>query len=723
MAERYHKVGVLLWLMMCVIAHAGQGQYKYPFQNPDLSAEERIDNALSLMTLEEKAACLGTDPTVERLGIRGTSHMEGLHGLAVGGPGKWGRDHPVTTTTFPQAYGLAESWDPGLIKTVAEIESEEARFIFQNKNYERGGLVIRAPNADLGRDPRWGRTEECYGEDAWFNAKMTVAFAKGLQGDHPKYWKTASLMKHFMANSNEDGRDSSSSDFGERLFREYYSYPFYKGIKEGGSRAFMAAYNAYYGIPMAVHPMLKAIAIQEWGQDGIICTDGGAFQMLENSHHYYPDLENAAAGTLKAGINQYLDDYQKGVEGALQKGYIKEADIDEALRGVFRVMIKLGMWDPQEMVPYAQIGAKQNEEPWLKEDHKKAVRTVTERTIVLLKNEENTLPLKKEELKSIAVLGSVGQDVFLDWYSGTPPYTISAFDGIKNYLKDNVNVLKADSNDIASQVELAQKSDLALLVVGNHPYCNDPSWKVCDTPSFGREAVDRRSLSLEEEELIKKVYEVNPNTVVVLVSSFPYAINWTQENIPAIIHMTHNSQEMGNALANVLFGEVNPAGRLVQTWPKSLDQLPPMMDYDITNGRTYMYSKKEPLYPFGYGLSYSSFSYHNLAVDQKSIPVEGELSIELDVTNTGSIDGDEVVQLYVKHINSSVERPIKELKGFGRVYIPAGETRKVVIPLKAQDLAYWDEQKKDFVVEKDKIKVMIGSSSQDIRLEKEIRVR
>jgi beta-glucosidase len=241
-------------------------QYRYPFQDPGMPIEERIDNLLSLMTLDEKISSLSTDPSVPRLGLKGTRHVEGLHGLAQGGPSNWGRRNPAPTTIFPQAIGLAESWDREALKKVADIEGTEVRYMFQNTVYHRGGLVVRAPNADLGRDPRWGRTEECYGEDAWFNAEMVVAFIRGLQGDHPKYWKTASLMKHFFANSNENGRDSSSSDFSERLFREYYSYPFYKGVTEGGSRAYMAAYNRYNGIPCTVHPMLKNITVDEWGR-------------------------------------------------------------------------------------------------------------------------------------------------------------------------------------------------------------------------------------------------------------------------------------------------------------------------------------------------------------------------------------------------------------------------------------------------------------------------
>ena len=234
-------------------------QYSYPFQNPKLPVEERIDNILSLLNLNEKISCLSTYSGLERLRIKGTRHVEGLHGLARGGPSNWGRIDPVTTTIFPQAIGLAESWDPTILKTVAGIEGYEVRYLFQNPDYLKGGLIVRAPNADMGRDIRWGRNEECYGEDPYLSSVMAIAFIRGLQGEDTTYWLTASLMKHFLANSNEDGRDSTSSNFDERLWREYYSFPFMKGVTIGGSRAFMTAYNAHNGIPCTVHPMLQNI--------------------------------------------------------------------------------------------------------------------------------------------------------------------------------------------------------------------------------------------------------------------------------------------------------------------------------------------------------------------------------------------------------------------------------------------------------------------------------
>ncbi len=688
-------------------------QYQYPFQNPKLDVEKRIDNIISLLTPDEKITCLGTNPTIPRLGIKGSGHIEGLHGVALGGPGNWGRRKLVTTTTFPQSYGLAETWDTALIRKVAATEAYEARYIFQSEKYKTGALVVRAPNADIGRDPRWGRTEECYGEDAWFNGCMVQAYVKGLQGNDPKYWMTASLMKHFLANSNENDRVRSSSDFDERLFREYYSLPFRMGI-EAGSRAYMAAYNKYNGIPMMVHPVLKNITVKEWGQNGIICTDGGALGLLWKEHKYYPDSAWAAAAAVKAGINQFLDRHTNPIKKALSDGLIKESDIDEVIRGDFRVMIKLGLLDPPEMVPYAAI--KNGEEPWLGTKNKELVKEVTQKSIVLLKNENNFLPLDKNKIKSIVVIGPYANQVLLDWYSGTPPYTISSLEGIKNKLGNNVSVQWTTGKDADSVKALAGSADYVIMVVGNHTWCN-AGWEQCPTPSDGKEAVDRKTIYLEQEELIKQVYRINPKIVVVLIASFPYAITWTQHNIPAIIHLTHNSQEEGTALADVLFGDYNPGGRLVQTWPRSMDQLPPMMDYNIRNGRTYMYFKGEPLYPFGYGLSYTTFAYSNFKLNSKTIKSNGEVTVSVDITNTDKRVGDEVAQLYIQHLHSVVDRPHKELKAFKRITLKQGEKKTIELKFKVNDLKYWDENLHRFVLEEDKIKLMVGSSSADIKFQ------
>jgi beta-glucosidase len=696
-------------------SESGGGGVGYPFQNPDLMETARIDDLLARLTLDEKIACLGTNPSVERLGIVASGHVEGLHGLAQGGPASWGREQETPTTTFPQQIGLGETWNLELVASAAALEGRECRYVFHASGGKHGGLVVRAPNADLGRDPRWGRTEECFGEDAYLCGEMTAAFVRGLQGDHPRYLQAASLMKHFLANSNEDERVRSSSSFDERLFREYYSVAFRRGV-EAGSRAFMAAYNSYNGVPCTVHPMLERVTRAEWGQDGIICTDGGAFKLLVSDHRYFPDLGHAAAACLASGINQFLDRFTESVRGALERGLLDEHDLDAAIRPTFRVMIRLGLLDPPELVPYCAIG---EEKPWETEEARALCRLVTDESIVLLENSASLLPLDRSKLSRVAVVGPLADEVLLDWYSGTPPYTISPYAGIKAALGEAANVEKAHLG--AEALSLAKKADLVVVCVGSHPTCGT-TFGVAAHPGLGKEAVDRKTLELPDEEDVLELIRENPRTVVVLISSFPFAISELARQAPAMLHLTHNSQELGHSLARALFGEVNPAGRLVQTWPRSLADLPPMMDYDLRHGRTYLYFEGEPLYPFGYGLSYTTFSYASLRTSSDALAPDGTLALRFELGNSGTRAGDEVPQLYVRHLASAVKRPLHELKGFTRVRLERGETRTIELSLRARDLAYWDVASSSFVVESGAVELQIGRSSRCIELTKTITV-
>jgi beta-glucosidase len=688
------------------------------FQDPDRSAEKRIDDLLQRLTLDEKIECLGTNPSVPRLGIRASGHVEGLHGLALGIPGGWGRGQPITTTTFPQSKGLGETWDPVIVGKAAEVESTEARWVFHVK--KRGGIVVRAPNADLARDPRWGRSEESFGEDPMHASAMATAFARGLQGDDAKYWRAASLLKHFVANTNENDRDKSSSDFDDRLFHEYYAAAFRSAIVNGGARAYMAAYNAHNGTPCTTHPMLQNVTALLWGQDGIKCTDGGALGLLYTAHKKYPSLAYAAAASIKAGISQFLDRYREPVRTALADKLLTEDDIDRVLRQNFRVMIRLGLLDPDDRVPYAKPDP--DHEPWHSEAHKSLALRATRESIVLLKNDPKLLPLDVGTLKSVAVVGARAGEVLFDWYSGTPPYAVAPVEGIKRRLGKDTKLFFARDDQGGLAVKAAKSAEVAIVVVGNHPTGDVAAWAMVALPSYGREAVDRQSITLEDEELVKKVVQANPKTIVVLVSSFPYAIAWTLEHVPAVVHLTHASQDLGTALADVIFGAYNPAGRLVETWPRSIADLPPMLDYDVRHGRTYQYAKAKPLLPFGFGLSYTTFAYAALRTKSDTVRKDGSITVTVDVENTGDRDGDEVVQLYVKHLGSNVARPIQELKAFRRVAIPKGETKAIDVVVRATDLGYWDETKQAFEIEAGPVELRVGRSSADIELTKTIRV-
>jgi beta-glucosidase len=636
----------------------------------------------------------------------------------------------ITTTQFPQPPGMGESWDPELVRQAAGVEGYEARFITQTPKYDRQILMLWGPQADLARDPRWGRSEEVYGEDPFFNGTMVTAFVKGLQGDDPKYWQAAALLKHFLANSNENLRTKSNSVFDWRLFWEYYSVPFRMGFLDGGAKAVMASYNAWNGTPMAINPILKSIVEDKWGVD-VLSSDGGAVNLLVTDHKRFSTHEEAVVACLKAGINQFLDKYADETKAALKDGSITEKEIDDLLRRKFQIEVKLGLLDPPSMVPYSTI--KDSPEPWNTDKDKSISQKLALESVVLLKNDKSFLPLKKDAIKSIAVIGPLADSVRWDWYGGTPPYAVTPLQGIKDEVGPNVKVNYAADETDSAATKAAQSSDVAVVVVGNDPTCGDMAHQWHNTPdgggtlpcsvaSDGREGRDRDIITLAQEQLVKQVYDVNPKTIVILVSSFPFAINWTQANVPAILHMAHSSQDEGAALAKVLFGDYNPGGHLVTTWPKSLDQLPPMMDYNIRDGRTYMYFKGEPLYPFGYGLSYTTFQYSNLKTSSPSLAKDGSVTVTVDVTNTGSVPGDAVVQLYVKHLKSQVERPREELKGFQRVTIQPNETKTVTIPLKASQLAYWDEKLGRFVVEAEPVGLMVGDSSADLKLNATVQV-
>jgi len=694
-------------------------QTDLPFRDPKLSDDARIADLLKRLTLDEKVELMDGHPKIPRLHLVLSDEAEGLHGLALGGPGEWGPRgrQPLPTTTFPQEKGLGETWDPALLEKIGALEGEEARYYYQNPIFDFGGIVVRAPNTDLSRDPRWGRTEESMGEDPYLVGNLSVGFIHGLQGPDPRHWQAASLMKHFLANENENGRTYTSSDFDERLFREYYSVPFRMGFEQGGSRAVMASYNSWNGTPMMIHPILKSVMVNEWGNDGIICTDGGALGLLITDHKTFPDKEHGSAAAVKAGINRFLDEYKPDLAKALKDGLLTEAEMDSALQNLLRLHLRLGELDPPEADPYAKVGRESNGQlpPLERQSSKELARLATDESIVLLKNDNNMLPLDRAKVKTIALIGPWTNEVLLDWYSGTPPYSVSIRKGIEEASR-GAKVLYADGSNVEEAQALARKADVAIVVVGNHPTC-DAGWDQCPVPSNGKEDVDRKTIVLEQEDLVKKIFAANPNTVEVLRSSFPYAIVWSQQNLPAIVHLTHNSEEEGHGLADVLFGDYSPAGRLNQTWPMGDAQLPPMMDYNIRHGRTYMYATEKPLYAFGYGLSYTMFAYESLTLSAPSANAEGKVAVTVKVRNTGTRASDEVVQMYVQHLGSTVERPQLELKGFERIRVEPGKEKNVVLELKLRDLAYWNTARNAWRVEKEPIRILVGGSSDRLPLQ------
>jgi beta-glucosidase len=721
--------------------------YQYPFQDPCRAIEDRITNLLSLLTVQEKVGLMNEyQLPVSRLGIAAyTTFVEGVHGIGWSGDNNTSATASSTTvlyltgTQFPQAYGLAESWDPESLRTVGATTGYEARVwnAARPPNAQgRGvGLVVRAPLVDLGRDPRWGRTEEGYGEDPFLTAALANGYIGGLHGTDPVYLQAASTLKHWLGNNNETNRNTSSSNIDDRNLREYYGYPFEQTIRIGHAQGMMEAYNKINGTSGAVSPLLKSLVIGEWGMDGTLCTDAWGPQVLVQDQMVFSSLPAAMAGIVKAGtglILQDTTDARPALMTAATGGMLTTADIDAASRANLRVRFRLGDFDPPARVPYKKILG--TETPWTGTTNKQRALDVTRKTVVLLKNASNTLPLAKTGFSNIAVIGPRGDSVLRDWYGGLAPYKITGRQGIGTKLGSGVTINYALDNNgnaaNAASMTAAAAGGPTIVFVGNHPTCgaappepNPVAWATCPTTYDGREAVDRKNIALDPTQvsLAQSVAALNPKTIVVLVSSFPQAVTAldSDPNVKAIIHITNSSQELGTAIADVLFGDYNPGGRTVSTWYKTETDIPTtILDYDIKKGTTYWYFGGTPLYPFGHGLSYTTFAYSNMTLSAASVSLAGcgTTTVGIDVRNSGTRAGDEVVQLYVAYpASTTLPRPKKQLRGFKRITLAAGAMEHVTFDLPASALTYWDATARRFTVTPGTVTVQIGASSADTR--------
>ena len=495
----------------------------------------------------------------------------------------------------------------------------------------------------------------------------------------------------------------------------------------------MGAYNRLFGVACCASPLLlQDILRTKWGFDGYVVTDCGALWDMFMTHKIVKTAEEASALALKAGTDITCGDEYGSLVQAVKDSMVTEKEIDRSIRRLMTARFKLGMFDPPENVPYAQIPFSQNDT----EVHSKLARKVAQESIVLLKNEHNTLPLKKE-LHSIAVIGPYAdnEDVLLGNYHGTPSHPITILQGIRNAVGNSVNVgyclgvppledtvamKHENASQINSAVQLCKKSDVAIVVAGISPLLEGEEMPV-DLEGF--KGGDRTTLELpaNQEKLLKAISNTGTPIVLVLTNGSALAINWENENIPAIIDAWYPGQQGGNAVADVLFGEYNPAGRLPVTFYKSVNDLPPFEDYNM-EGRTYRYFKSSPLYPFGYGLSYTQFEYKTIAVDKPQYSAEDTIHAAVTIANTGNYDGDEVIQCYLRSVDSKLHQPIKSLKGFTRVYFKKGESITVQIPIAVQSFRYFDETKNDYVVEPGTYELQIGASSSDIRLKTNIKI-
>jgi len=865
---------LLILMLLASFQTASYAQETYPFQNPEVPIEARVDDLVGRMTLEEKVSqMMNGAPAIERLGIPAYNWWnEALHGVARSG----------LATVFPQAIGLAATWSDSLIFRMATAISDEGSAKYhadasEGKHCRYQGLTFWSPNINLFRDPRWGRGQETYGEDPYLTGQLAVSFIQGLQGNNPDYFKSIATVKHYAVHSGpEPERHTFDAIAEERDFRETYLPQFKTGIREGPAYSLMCAYNRVDGeAACGSSRLLQDILRDEWGFNGYIVSDCWALDDIYRNHKLVETPEEAAAMALKAGTD--LDcgnQVYPHLTEAVAQGLVTEDEIDTAVKRLFTARFRLGMFDPPERVPFAQIPYEVVDS----EPHRALAREVTQESIVLLKNEGGVLPLRKD-LGTLAVIGPNADQwlMLLGNYNGVPGHLITPLEGIREAVSSDTEVLYARGSNLAdgfpmfdvvpadvlfgpddepglhvdyydngerageplfsgrdamldanwydrapredmddddfgvqwtgtlrpqrsgtytlgiiatSKFELYLNDSLVtrsryryrdelgdprvvsvepmqleagasyqLRLDASESYGDAQIQLVWDAPEDDLEAEaieaaqqanavvlflgltarmegeemrieidgfrggDRTNLNLPQaqQRLMERIVALDKPTVLVLLNGSALAVNWAQENVPAIVEAWYPGQAAGTAIADVLFGDYNPAGRLPVTFYKSVDDLPPFEDYNM-DGRTYRFFEGEPLYAFGHGLSYTTFEYDNLRTSAETLDQDGTLTVSVDVTNTGDRAGDEVVQLYVQHPESAVERPLQELKGFDRITLAPGKTKTVSLSLAASDLAYWDVDADQWVVEGKPVRLQVGTSSADIRLEKTVNV-
>ncbi len=679
--------------------------------------EKRVLDLISRLTLEEKATLLNhRGPMIERFKIRSDGWNQSLHGV-------WW-DRP--TTMFPVSIAMAATWDTKLIHEVANAISDEARGIYNGWHQdtafkgEKKGLIYRAPVINVSRNPYWGRINECYGEDPFLTGRMGVAYVKGLQGDDPKYLKLVSTLKHYAVNNVERNRQALSATVSERTLHEFWLPHFKDCIVEGGAQSIMASYNAINGVPNNINKVLLTdILKNQWGFKGFVVSDlGGVNSMVKGHEKGNMTYEDAVAQSLNAGCDFSDREYMEYIPAAVKKGLLSEERLNDALYRVMYNRFHLGEFDPASMVPYSKISPDVIGSP----EHRQLALKTAQESMVLLTNKNQILPLDKNKIKTIAVIGPHADLFTAGDYSGRVANPVTPLQGIKNRMSPGTEILYVKGAEIIARndstealvtntkeglqkaVDAAKKADIVILYIGT-------------TLAIEKEGRDRTSLGLpgKQEELINSVLAVNPKTIVVEMNAGPLTIPAIKEKAPAILEAWWAGEEGGNAIADVIFGNVNPGGKLPLTVYASEGQVPSVDEYDVTKGFTYMYINGKPLFPFGHGLSYTDFKYTDFKIASKKINTKGQITVNVTVQNTGKRKGDEVVQLYVHDVVASVKRPVKELRGFQRVSLNPGEKQNLTFTVPADKLAFYDEKTHGFIVEPGMFDIMIGSSSEDIR--------
>jgi beta-glucosidase len=683
--------------------------------NPALPVSERVHALIAKMTLEEKAGQLGNAaPAIPRLGVPEYNWWnEGLHGVARAG----------IATVFPQAIGMAATWDTPLMHRTAGIISTEFRAKYVATLHPDGGsdwyqgLTIWSPNINIFRDPRWGRGQETYGEDPYLTSRMGIAFITGLQGDDSRYLKTLATSKHFAVHSGpESTRHEADIRLSAHDLEDTYLPAFRATVMEGKVGSVMCAYNAIDGQPACANSMLLEQHLRkDWGFKGYVVSDCGAAADIYlppgQGHHYAPDPEKAMAEAFTAGMDVICGDYRNNMNSeqgpivkAVRDGLLSESVVDRALERLFTARIELGMFDPPGRNPYAKIPASDNDTP----AHRKSALRMAEESLVLLRNAGHLLPLAHAPAH-IAVVGPNADslDALVGNYNGTPSHPITVLAGIRqrfphsqvSYVEGTglIGPAPAASAGNAAEAALsaARQADLIVFVAGLSPHIEGEEMKI---HADGFSGGDRTSLDLPgpQRMLLERMQALGKPLVLVLMNGGALGINRADRHIPAIVEAWYPGEEGGAAVAALLAGDFSPAGRLPVTFYKSVDQLPPLDDYSMSN-RTYRYFKGQPLYPFGFGLSYTSFKYANVHVSKPSISPDEPVTVSVDVTNRGGRAGDEVVELYLTHEGVS-GAPRRALEAFQRIHLAQGETRHVEFTLRDRALGVVDASGKRRIV-------------------------
>ncbi|MDQ3278478.1 MAG: glycoside hydrolase family 3 C-terminal domain-containing protein [Bacteroidota bacterium] len=687
----------------------------------DAPVEKRVADLLSRLTLEEKVSLLGYNSKgVSRLGIPAYNWWnEALHGVARAG----------MATVFPQAIAMAATFNDSLVKEIGDAIATEARAKYnlstaQGRHLQYMGLTFWSPNINIFRDPRWGRGQETYGEDPFLTASIGLAFVKGLQGSQPGQLKTAAGAKHFAVHSGpEKGRHSFNAIVDEKDLRETYLYAF-KKLVDGGVETVMCAYNRVNDQPCCTgDALLKNILRREWGFRGHVVTDCWALDDIWKFHKVMNNRVEVAAAALKAGVNLDCSDLlQRDLIKAYNQNLVTKPEIDSALSGILRTQFKLGFFNPVHRRPFSSLAEKDVHTT----NHISLARKAAQQSMVLLKNDKNLLPLDKKKYGSVMVLGpnAGALDPMVANYHGISGNIVTFAEGITAAAGPAIAVQYDQGSDFTDTARLggiwaAGESDIAIAVVGLTPVLEGEEGDAFLAANGG----DKLSLNIPQAHinLLRELRKKNKPVVVVVTSGSAVDIAAIEPYADAIILAWYPGEQGGHALADIVFGKVSPSGRLPVTFYKSLDDLPPYDNYAM-QGRTYRYFEGPVQYPFGYGLSYTTFAYSWLKQPVDLTSPNDTLSFAVAVKNTGSVDGEEVVQVYL-HYPSVVRMPVKELKAFKRVSAAKGKTQTVHIAIPATELQKWDSSQNRWVLYPGEYTLVLGGSSKDTKLSVAVKVR